>query len=276
MIPLTVAMANDMIYADAMDESIDGGAGEMGGNDTVSYARLEDGLNRTLNPTVTGIEHKGVTINFTDEANDASLTNIENLTGSQGDDVLVGSDTVDGVGGNNVIEGGEGGDRLEGGTHAMGGDTLSYASSDDWVRVTLVAGGTALASRGHASGDVATGFENIRGSAHDDDLTGDSNDNHLWGLAGDDTIEGAGGNDTIEGGAGADELDGGYTPVNEAGDAVGTLADNDGNRNFETNTLSYAGSDTYVTVNLATASVSRGHAEGRHHRDIRTACSYRR
>ena len=34
------------------------------------------------------------------------------------------------------------------------------------------------------------------------------------------------------------------------------------NRNSETNTLSYAGSDTYVTVNLATASVSGGHAEG--------------
>ena len=245
---------DDMIYADAMDESIDGGAGEMGGNDTVSYARLEDGLNRTLGSAVADIEHKGVTINFADEANDASLTNIENLTGSQGDDVLVGSDTVDGVGGNNVIEGGEGGDRLEGGTNAMGGDTLSYASSDDWVRVTLVAGGTALASRGHASGDEATGFENIRGSAHDDDLTGDSGNNHLWGLAGDDDIEGGGGNDTIEGGAGADELDGGYT------DSDDVAAGNQGND--ETNTLSYAGSDTYVTVNLATAKVSGGHAEG--------------
>ena len=63
-----------------------------------------------------------------------------------------------------------------------GNDTLSYASSDDWVRVSLNDSGTkATASRGHASGDEATGFENITGSAHDDDLTGNGGDNVLMG-----------------------------------------------------------------------------------------------
>ena len=53
--------------------------------------------------------------------------------------------------------------------------------------------------------------------------------------------------DTVEGGAGADELDGGVTESddNEAGD-----------------TLSYASSDARVRVNLGTANVFDGHAEG--------------
>ena len=180
---------------------------------------------------------------------------IENVIGTQGDDFIAGD------GNDNVIEGGEGADDMDGGGPAPvdgallagRGDTLSYESSDDWVRVTLNDTDAATTSRGHASGDTATNFENVRGSAYDDDLGGNVNDNHLWGLAGDDDIEGAGGNDTIEGGAGADELDGGYTDSDVA----------DGNQgNDEANTLSYAGSDTYVTVNLATASVSGGHAEG--------------
>ena len=65
----------------------------------------------------------------------------------------------------------------------------------------------------------------------------------LKGGDGEDSLEGGAGDDTLEGGAGADELDGGD-------DETGA------------NTLSYAGSDAGVIVNLATASVSGGHAEG--------------
>ena len=56
-----------------------------------------------------------------------------------------------------------------------------------------------------------------------------------------------GGSDTLEGGAGADEMDGGVarSDDNEADD-----------------TLSYASSDAGVTVNLATAKLLDGHAEG--------------
>ncbi len=207
---------SDMIYADD-DDTIDGGetmgaeSGEEEGDvDTVSYERLEDGVTKSLASDMTGIE---------------------NIIGSQGDDNLTGSD------GGNVIEGGEGADILNGG---MGVDTLSYESSDDWVRVTLNDSGEATASRGHASGDTATNFENLTGSAHDDDLTGNMDGNVIKGLAGDDDIEGGAGDDTVEGGAGADEVDGG------AG----------------TDTLSYASSDARVTVNLATAAASGGHASG--------------
>ncbi len=236
---------SDMIYANEMDTVINGwvmtppddngspqteAVGDPGAVDTVSYEKMEDGVERSLGVSAV-TNPQGITI-----------TNIENLIGSQGDDTLGGSDGVD-----NVIEGGEGGDRLEGGTQGMVGDTLSYASSDDWVRVTLVADAQAETSRGHASGDNATGFENVTGSAYDDDITGDAGNNVLRGLDGDDELVGGTGADTLEGGAGADELDGGVarSDDNEAGD-----------------TLSYAHSDAGVHVNLATARVSGGHADG--------------
>ena len=245
---------SDMIYADAADRMIYGnrpddetttGDGNdesvemMGDVDTVSFAKLEDGITRTLGSDGTGAA------DATDGSN-VLIMGIENIIGTQGDDTLTGDANP------NVIEGGEGGDTMDG----LGGeDTLSYEGSDDWVRITLQAQGTAAtASRGHASGDTATNFENVRGSAFDDDLTGNGDANKLWGLGGDDTIEGGDGNDTIEGGAGADDMDGGYTD----GD-TGT----DGNQaNSQMNTLSYAGSDAGVTVNLMTASTSGGHATG--------------
>ena len=68
--------------------------------DTVSYEKVEDGVVRTLNDpggnTPTGL---------------VTITNVENIIGSQGDDTLTGSSQ------DNVIEGGEGGDTLVGGTH---------------------------------------------------------------------------------------------------------------------------------------------------------------
>ena len=218
---------DDMIIADADDTTINGGEG----TDTVSYAALEDSPGaRTLGGTA---GTPGVTI-----------SNVENIIGSQDDDTLNGEDNMA-----NVIEGGEGGDDMDGGVGA--GDTLSYASSDDWVRVTLgaTAAEEADTSRGHASGDSATNFENITGSAHDDDLTGNVEANVIKGGGGDDELTGGGGADTIEGGAGADELDGGVARAANQTDDEG-------------DTLSYASSDAGVTVNLATAKASGGHAAG--------------
>ena len=243
---------SDVIYADAMDVDINGydaveddtattdvdeRVDDAKDIDTVSYAKLEEGVTRQLNTNATEIGSPTA-------AGGATILNVENIIGSQGDDNLTGSAEA------NVIEGGEGGDVLNGGE---GEDTLSYEGSDDWVRITLNGTGTdgaaATASRGHASGDTATNFENVRGSAYDDDLTGNAGANKLWGLAGDDKIEGGGGNDTLEGGAGADDLDGGYANGGTAGAA-----------NTEMNTVSYAGSNAGVTVNLVTASASGGHA----------------
>ena len=174
---------------------------------------------------------------------------------------LIGTDEDDTLTGRNgyfeTIEGGDGSDILVGGAESDDpdrspgefgfGDTVSYEQSDRRVRVDLGNGSAATArvSGGHATGDTISGFENVRGSAHDDVLTGRSNiESVLWGLGGDDTLVGGPGWDIIEGGAGADELDGGSRVASWF------------------NTLSYAGSDAGVTVNLATLSASGGHAEG--------------
>ena len=181
-----------------------------------------------------------------------TITNIENIVGSQYDDDLTG-DAQD-----NVIEGGAGRDELDGGgnpaTGAMG-DTLSYENSDDWVRVTLVANGDATTSRGHARGDTAENFENVRGSAYDDELTGDTGNNRLWGLAGDDEITGADGADTVEGGAGADEMDGDKGNV-------------DGQTRSTADVLSYAGSDARCHGEPGDCQCFRRSRRRRHHCDF--------
>ena len=213
-------------------------AGRMGGMDTVSFARSMNAIGTAT----------------TAYAVDTSAVNIETIVGSPENDYITGSATLA-----NTIEGGDGGDTLIGG--ASIGDTVSYANSDRRVRVDLGDGNATGtdASGGHAAGDTISGFENIMGSAFDDDLTARSADvdtttdglqgSILWGLDGDDRLEGGAADDTLIGGAGADEMNGGKSGA--AGIA-----------NTEQNTLSYAGSDAGVMVNLGTASASGGHAEG--------------
>ena len=247
---------SDMIYADAMDTVINGfgpeddpdttedesvdGAMDI---DTLSYGMLEDkdeerGIAATLGDTTTS------TTTGTNLRNGGmTISNVENIIGSIYDDTLTGDAQA------NVIEGGRGRDILSGGADSGDdNDTLSYASSPERVKVELAEGsGEAETRGGHSRGDQATNFENVMGSAYDDELVGNTGANTLMGGDGDDEIAGGEGMDTVEGGAGADELDGGVTESdnNEAGD-----------------TLSYASSDAGVRVNLATAKVSGGHAEG--------------
>ncbi len=231
---------NDTIYASKDDTNIDGGEG----NDTLSYARLED----TPGPiTLSG-----------------GISGIENIIGSQDDDTITG-DT-----GKNVIEGGEGGDTMISGgiTAEHGKDTLSYASSDAGVRVTLRDTADTgnndnwiNASRGHASGDRVTAggrdaqrFFDIKGSTHDDDLTGDNRGNNLMGGDGDDELTGMAGADIIEGGAGSDMLDG--------GDESNVFGTGDDSTPDLGDWLSYASSDAGVTINLARQLATGGHASG--------------
>ena len=265
---------NDMIYADLDDTAIDGGEDEGGMDmDTVSFARLVDKAVGTSTaafllggPTVeynpaTGeygtFDRTTDPVGFTADTTGIDAVGIERVIGTDEDDFITGAAASP-----EEIEGGDGGDTLIGGDG--GGDTVSYESSDRRVRVDLgdgtTAGGATGSSNsgGHATGDTITGFENIKGSAHGDVLTalatGDSTTgvgSTLWGLGGDDSLIGGAGNDTIEGGDGADEMDGGV----QSGRA-------DNVPNTQANTLSYAGSDAGVTVNLATASASGGHADG--------------
>ena len=141
-----------------------------GGTDTASYAASGVGVNVSL---MTGLGSGG-------DAEGDTLATIENLTGSNLDDILEGN------GGNNV---------LAGGMNGVAGDTVSYANALAGVSVNLAT--TSAQNTGGAGTDTLSGFENLTGSAFNDTLTGNSGANVLSGLAGNDTLNGGGNNDTF-------------------------------------------------------------------------------
>ena len=99
--------ADDALVGGTGADSLDGGAG----NDTASYAGSGAGVNVDLGAgTASGGDAAGDT-----------LTNIENLIGSDHDDTLTGDS------GDNVLEGGGGNDTLTGGA---GNDMFVFAPGD--------------------------------------------------------------------------------------------------------------------------------------------------
>ena len=98
----------------------------------------------------------GTGITLTLQGNNV-VTNINTLIGTAEVDNLTGRDGTAEAPVPETIEGGDGGDTLVGGGGP--GDTVSYASSDDDVRVDLgdgtTADGTGSSARGgHAGGDT--------------------------------------------------------------------------------------------------------------------------
>jgi Ca2+-binding RTX toxin-like protein len=239
---------NDTMYSDNGFVAFDGGAGI----DTVDFSGRPVGLHADLS---TG--HVGYAgffgIGFGDHPY-FDLINVENLNGTEfkdylggdgGDNVLRGNggdDVIYAGDGNDVVEGGKGADQMHGGA---GMDQLSYQHSSAGVYVNLTFGN---ANYGDATGDTFDGFENVKGSAHNDMLIGDTGNNAIYGLAGDDQITGGGGgHDALYGGAGNDILfsDGGTADM--YGGSGTDTADFSGNKltgvhaDLGTEKVSYAG-----------------------------------
>ncbi|MFG6487753.1 PA14 domain-containing protein [Roseateles sp. BYS78W] len=223
---------NDVLRGDSGANKLDGGAG----NDILEGRGGADVLvgGAGIDTAVYSGSSAGVTIDLAagtgkgGEAEGDTLTQIENVIGSDHDDVLrgdAGANVLQGGAGDDVLEGRGGADSLQGGA---GNDTASYASSTAGVTVSL---GTGQGSGGDATGDRLQDIENLTGSGFNDVLIGDAGDNKLDGGAGD---------DELEGGAGADQLIGG-----------------DGK-----DTASYIDAQTGVTVSLADPSLNTGEAKG--------------
>jgi Ca2+-binding RTX toxin-like protein len=195
---------NDTIFGGAGNDVITGGDGDDildGGTetDTVSYASA--GSTIIVNLALTGAQNTG-------GAGTDTLSNFENITGSDfadlifgdaqdnrligqmGNDALVGgdgNDTLEGDDGDDTLDGGAGDDNLTGGA---GSDTASFLSASAGVAIDL---SILSAQNTIGSGlDTIIEIENLLGSAFDDYFAGTAGDNSFDGDAGNDTVSYAG------------------------------------------------------------------------------------
>ncbi len=184
-----------------------GGADELrggDGRDTASYVGAETGVRASL------VQAEG---NTGDAAGD-TYDSIENLEGSEFDDVLegnAGDNLIVGNPGDDVLQAGAGDDTLAGGAGADvldggdGFDIVSYAAASQAVRVDL--SNTVASQGGDATGDRFVRVEALQGTRFADRLGGDAADNVLDGGKGADTLAGGAGADMLIGGDGSDTAD---------------------------------------------------------------------
>jgi Ca2+-binding RTX toxin-like protein len=217
---------NDTFWPGTGAATIDGGAGD----DVVWLENLQPGVFDLSLPILGQL----------------TLTSVEGLQGTSGDDVLLGTEDanwLDGSLGNDRLEGFGGNDRLvaQFGSDALfggaGDDLLSLETSGSSASATLDGGegDDTVTTEGErqvvgsypfdvvivrgAQIDLAAGsfrlpsatatlasIENATGSLGDDVLVGDAGINRLDGAAGDDRISGGAGDDSLIGGDGVDWL----------------------------------------------------------------------
>ena len=228
---LTGSNFNDTLKGNAGNNVLDGGAGV----DTVSYDNAGAGV--TVSLSLAGQATGGAGFD--------TLSNFENLTGSNFNDTLKGNAS------NNVLDGG------------AGVDTVSYDNALAGVNVSLsVAGPQNTVGAGL---DTLLNFENLTGSNFNDTLRGNNGDNVIDGAGGIDTVSydnaAAGvtvslslGTPQVTGGAGSDTL---LNVENLTGSAFAdTMSGNAGNNVLNggagIDTVSYANAGAGVAVNLGT------------------------
>ena len=193
---------NDYLQGGLGADALDGGAG----SDWAYYISSAAGLTIDLQSPS----------NNTGEAVGDSYTSIENVVGSNHNDIIFGDSQ------NNFLRGASGDDSLSGGTGDdflrgdLGADALFGDGGNDWAYyaasnagITINLSNAGAASGGHAAGDTFNSIERAFGSRYADSITGDGAANYLRGYFGDDTLIGSGGNDFLQGDSGADVLDGG-------------------------------------------------------------------
>ena len=205
----------DTLYGDAGNDTFDEGNSASGadvfnggaGIDTLTYA----GRTNAVSATIDGIVNDGEAGEL-----DKIATDVENLIGGAGNDVLGGSaaanvlegrdgdDTISGGGGDDVLRGGTGAnvlagdagnDRFDQGSAADGDDVIHGGAGVDTVdysartnALAVVMDGTTPGGEAGEADLVGTDLENLVGGAGDDALTGNAGDNQLEGGIGSDTL----------------------------------------------------------------------------------------
>jgi Ca2+-binding RTX toxin-like protein/subtilisin-like proprotein convertase family protein len=195
---LSGGAGNDQLNGGAGNDILEGGAG----SDTIDGGADTDTVRYALSAAAVTINLATNTHSGGDAAGD-SLSNIENVIGSDHDDTITGTSGVNslsGGAGHDTIIGGAGADTIDGGT---GSDTVDYTASSAAVNINLA---TNTHTGGDAQGDSLSNVEAVIGSSYNDVLIGDSGGNVLLGGAGNDLLIGGLGNDYMDGGDGTDTV----------------------------------------------------------------------
>ncbi|HWM31860.1 MAG TPA: PQQ-dependent sugar dehydrogenase [Methyloceanibacter sp.] len=185
---------SNVFHPGAGNDIIDG----RGGMDTVSYSNIAQGVIVNLSAMNNQATGSGIGID--------QLVNIENVTGSRGNDNLTGNasaNVLSGVDGNDSIVGGGGHDSLAGGA---GADSLNGGDGND----TQTGG---------------SGNDKLNGDAGNDTLDGGSGDDKLDGGDGKDFMSGGSGRDFFTGGAGSDRFDFNLVSDSKTGSARDKIID---------------------------------------------------
>ena len=248
---------NDELIGGAGDDSLAGGEGRNvinggDGTDTVDYSAADSGVSVNLGTNYGGsIGNRSIRDN---------ITNVENVVGSENNDVIkgngtdnvldggAGNDRLFGYAGDDELIGGDGADRVYGGTgndtvdDGAGNDRLYGQDGDD----TIDGGAGNDLLKGGDGADVLYGGEGadnlqgqngadlLYGGAGNDIFRGDSGNDVLYGGSGDDYLRGDSGNDVLIGGEGADTLNGGsgadtyqFNFTSELGDTITSFGSGD-------------------------------------------------
>ena len=198
---------NDTLVGGASGDVLGGGAG----TDRAQYLDAAAGLTADLQ----------VAANNTGIAAGDSYFSIENLYGSNFDDILRGNglaNAIWGVNGNDVIVGRNGDDSLygmDGNDTLLGGagaDLLNGGAGTDRAQYNDATAGLTVDlqvsanNTGFAGGDSYVSIEDLYGSNFGDTLRGDAVSNSIRGADGNDIILGRDGNDSLYGMNGNDTL----------------------------------------------------------------------
>ncbi len=184
-----------------LDNNVDGSddAGDIATGDTIDLSTLGAGVSVDLDASNQGAlnpapESQSGTL--TQAGATVTLTDVENVIGTDFDDVLFGNNE------NNVILGGAGNDNI----HPFGGvDFVDGGDGVDTLNLSAATGVTVDLETSSVGPNTFVNFENVLGSVNGDDtILGDAEVNNLNGRDGDDLLNGRGGADVLTGGTGAD------------------------------------------------------------------------